>query len=183
MGPQGDVRPITAVSPDGRWVATSTWEQLNLPAGVKVWDAVSGRLVKDLPLKASPQLDFSPDGRWLGVVDGQRCRLWRSGSWEEGSAIDGTRFAFGADSVLAVANKESIRLLDVDRGEEFARLEAPREAAPSPQCFSADGALLVAIGLESDTLMIWDLRAMREELAARGLDWDRPRYPSAAAQP
>ncbi len=179
LGPQSDVRN-TAVSPDGRWVVTSTHHDIAPHAGVKVWDAASGRLVKDLPLKSSNQLGFSPDGRWLGVFDWQCCRLWRTGSWEEAPALEGRHFAFGPDGVLAIASKESIRLLDVDSQEEFARLEAPQESAPMPQCFSADGALLVAIGLESDTLMIWDLRALREELAGRGLDWDRPLYPPAS---
>jgi WD40 repeat protein len=176
LGPQGDVRGV-ALSPDGRWVVTSThWD--NVPhAGVKVWDVAGGRLVKDLPLKSASGLAFSPDGRWLGVGDGLRCRFWRTGSWEEVAAVEGNSFAFGPDGVLAVSNRESIRLLDVDGWDEFARLEGPQENALVLQCFSADGALLVAIGLESDTLMIWDLRALREELAERQLDWDRPPYP------
>ncbi len=179
LGPQGDVRG-TAISSDGRWVATATYQEEITPlAGVKVWDAATGRHLVDLPAKAAHQLGFSPDCRWLGLAAGRRCRMWRTGTWEETPPIDGKHFAFSSDGVLAVGNGESIRLLDMDSGEEFARLEAPQETSPTPQCFSDDGTLLVTIGLESDTLMIWDLRALREELAARGLDWDRPPYPPA----
>ncbi len=72
-----------------------------------------------------------------------------------------------------------LRLVELKTGQEIARLEAPDESVMIPLCFSADGSLLVAYGTETQTLPLWDLRALREELAARGLDWDRPPYPPA----
>ena len=32
---------------------------------------------------------------------------------------------------------------------------------------------------EGQSLHVWDLRAVRDELAQRGLDWDLPPYPPA----
>jgi WD40 repeat protein len=174
LGPQGDVR-MTALSPDGRWVVTAShWRFAT--SGVKVWDTRSGQLVKALSSESGlPQ--FSPDGAYLGLA-GPSIRLWRTDSWEEIPAVSGRRFAFSPDGLLAVAEGEAILLLDVATREELACLEAPQESVPIPQWFSPDGTLLIATGFESDSLMIWDLRALREELATRGLDWDHPAYPA-----
>jgi Tfp pilus assembly protein PilF len=49
----------------------------------------------------------------------------------------------------------------------------------APECFSPDGSQLVAGGVQSNLLYIWDLRALRAELKKLGLDWDRPDYPPA----
>jgi hypothetical protein len=45
-----------------------------------------------------------------------------------------------------------------------------------PLCFSHDGTQLVAGDVETETLVIWHLRALRRELRLLGLDWDAPPY-------
>jgi hypothetical protein len=47
----------------------------------------------------------------------------------------------------------------------------------SPLCFSADGTKLAVYSAEAKVLMIWDLRQVRRQLAAIGLDWDAPPLP------
>src|SRR5207247_3669386 len=47
-------------SPDGRWVATGTWNGY----ACKVWDAQTGRCLQELPARIA-QPAFSPDNRWL----------------------------------------------------------------------------------------------------------------------
>jgi tetratricopeptide (TPR) repeat protein len=45
--------------------------------------------------------------------------------------------------------------------------------------FSPDGSRLVVVTNDGPAAHVWDLRAIRKELAGRGLDWDAPAYPEA----
>jgi WD40 repeat protein len=182
LGPQDGVR-LTAVSPDGRWVVTGSYEDYFLHAGVKIWDAVTGRPVRDLPLGCAPGLKFSPDGRWLATTDLVRTHLWKVGSWEEGPRLGGKSLVFAPDGLAAVGDGPVVRLVDPDTGREYAQLDATDAPNPIPCCFSSDGALLVAVGGDTQTLLVWDLRALRQELAERDLDWARGPYPPAPPRP
>jgi serine/threonine protein kinase/WD40 repeat protein/Tfp pilus assembly protein PilF len=176
-GPQRDVR-FCQVDPDGRWVAT--FSHTNEDGLVRVWDANSGQLVKALPVPSGGGV-FSPDGRWLLTVGGG-CRLWYTGTWEEGPTLGGRAGCFTPDSgSLAVMGEGGVvRLLKADTGAEIARLEAPVHTSLVPLCFSPDGTQLVAAAVENETLVIWDLRALRQELQSLDLDWDALPYPPAA---
>src|SRR5262249_35810320 len=67
-----------AVSPDGRWAATTTRSGL----GVRVWDARTGRLVETLvPDARHTQAAFAPDGRWLVTSAGEEFAVWEVGTW------------------------------------------------------------------------------------------------------
>ena len=46
-----------------------------------------------------------------------------------------------------------------------------------PHFGTPDGAELIALGVESQALHVWDLRLIREQLAPMGLDWGAPAYP------
>jgi WD40 repeat protein len=174
LRPHGDVRYI-AVSPDGRLVATgSHWG-----TKVKVWQAEDGQLKKDLPVEAGSWVGFSPDGQWLATT-GDDLRLWTVADWRQGPEIGGGDFAFSPDSkVLAVeTGYGSVRLVDPSSGREYARLEDPNQARATPS-FSPDGSRLILTGIEGHAVRVWDLRALREELAKLDLDWDMLAYPPA----
>jgi serine/threonine protein kinase/WD40 repeat protein len=85
LGPQFDVR-FSAVSPDGRWVVTSShwWDGRSKSA--RIWDAETGRQVRELRLEGSTRARFSPDGQWLLTstgIDNGDTRLWEVGTWRE----------------------------------------------------------------------------------------------------
>jgi hypothetical protein len=166
-----------AISPDSRWVATGSHGTIK-GAGAKVWDAQSGKLVKELPVGSYCHVAFSPDGRWL-ATGGGGCRLWRVGTWEEGPKVGGGDFTFSPDSrVLAVAGDAGVvRLVDPESGREYARLTGPDPIRLNPRCFTPDGAQLITQGSETRAIHIFDLRAIRGQLAEMGLDWDLPPYP------
>jgi eukaryotic-like serine/threonine-protein kinase len=179
LAPQHDVR-FVAVSPRGEWIATGSHSSTDVY--VKVWDAHSGRHVVDLPVEGSSLVGFSPDGRWLLTTGGGH-RLWEVGSWKEGPKIGGMNgFAFSPDSkVLAVeAGSGTVLLLDPDTGREYAHLEDPNQDRAYSLAFSPDGSQLFASTKDSPAVHAWDLRAIRAELAKRGLDWDLPPYPPDA---
>jgi len=71
-----------------------------------------------------------------------------------------------------------VRLVAPDTGREYARLEDPNQDRAQCIAFSPDGTQLV-LSAEAESLHLWDLRAIRDGLAERGLDWDLPSYPSA----
>jgi WD40 repeat protein len=184
LGPQDDVRSC-AISPDERWVATgSHW--LRYGTGAKVWDIASRppRHVKDLAAGGSCAVTFSPDRQWL-LTAGGGPRLWKVGTWEPGPDLGGTTHnlacAFNADgSLLALGHEPGVvRLVRPQTGEEVARLTAPVKSPLLPQAFTKDSAELITVGGETGALHVFDLRAIRTQLAELGLDWDPVSIPPA----
>jgi eukaryotic-like serine/threonine-protein kinase len=174
LGPHGDARYV-AVSPEGNLIATGSHNGTK----VKVWHAQSGDPVKELPADHS-RVGFSPDGNWLATTGGG-LRLWAVGSWQEGPQIGGAAFAFSPDGKLLAVDTGSgaVRLVNPDTGREYARLEDPNQDRASYLSFSPDGMQLVATNDDSQSIHVWDLRAIREQLFKMGLDWDLPAYPPA----
>src|SRR5207253_6279830 len=178
-----DVRNC-AVSPDGRWVATGSHGPHDDP-GVKIWEARSGRHVQDLPAGIHGILHFSPDGKWL-LTTGGGCRLWAVGTWQEGPNLGRAPLnpagAFSPDSKLLALGDDPgvVRLVVVDTGKEIARLTSPEPDPHVPCCFTPHGAQLITVGLDTQTLYTFDLRAIRAQLAELGLDWDTPPLPAGA---
>jgi WD40 repeat protein/tRNA A-37 threonylcarbamoyl transferase component Bud32 len=194
LGPRQDVR-FSAVSPDGRWVATGNHFNDAGVAAATVWDTRSGKPVKDLPVREGGcNLGFSPNGRWL-LTQAGGVRLWKAGSWTEGPRLtpakpdsasgsmlagwDGFAFTRSGRLLALPGDTSQVRLVVPDTGVEIARLTVPEQTSVSPQCFSPDGAELVAIGSENQALYVWDLRALRAQLKELDLDWDWPAFPPA----
>jgi WD40 repeat protein/tetratricopeptide (TPR) repeat protein len=178
LGPQQDVRSC-AVSPDGRWVATGSHGTTE-SYGAKVWDAATDKLVKALPVPGHCSVAFSPDGRWL-LTNGGGCRLWEVRSWKAWWKVGGGQGCFSPDGrLLAVEDSPgAIRLVRPQDRAELTRLEAPEQTLLLPRCFTPDGTRLIAVGVETQALHVWDLRAIHAQLAALSLDWDLPPYPPA----
>jgi dipeptidyl aminopeptidase/acylaminoacyl peptidase len=175
LEPHDDVRHL-AVSPDGRMVATGSFTG----RGVKIWEARGGNLIKELPIDQS-SVFFSPDGKWL-VTTGGRPRLWAVDSWREGPRIAGdAALAFSPDSKLLAVETGygAVRLVGPDTGREFARLEDPNQDRARSISFSPDGSQMVTTNQDSQSIHVWDLRTIREQLAGMGLDWELPAYPPA----
>jgi eukaryotic-like serine/threonine-protein kinase len=180
------------VSPDRRWLAVAGGHA----AGVRVWDLRRQRLERILEPKQSNNdpsvsIRFSPDGQWListssSVLSG--FQFWRVGSWELGQGIDQQRnwsplpAPHTADGrLMAVGSApDQVLLADPDTGRELARLTTLRPVEPTPLVFSPDGTKLIA-ATRQKTVLIWDLRQIRAQLIAMGLDWDAPPYPTVPA--
>jgi WD40 repeat protein len=77
-------------------------------------------------------------------------------------------------SLAVVPSWPLVRLVDVENGMELATLEAPDvQEMIAALSFTPDGACLVAASL-SRRLHVWNLRLIRQRVAAMGLDWDSP---------
>ncbi len=185
VGPQHDVF-FTSLSPDGMWVATGSlsWMANRRIAvdSVTVWEAGTGRRVVDLLVgEGIPR--FSPDGKWIAVTSSsfsEGVRVWSVGDWILAPlppAIQGAgcaQTAFDAHSQLLAVQGNQIRLLAPTTGRELAWLSVPEETSLAPQFFTPDGSHLVAFGIHTGQLYIWNLRAIRKQLADLGLDWQAP---------
>ena len=112
---------------------------------------------------------------------GAGCACGRSGSWREGPQIGGGAFAFSPDGTLLAVDTGhgAVRLVDPDTGREYARLENPNQDRAFFLSFSPDGTQLVITGGDNQPLHVWDLRAIRKQLAKMGLDWALPPYSPA----
>jgi tetratricopeptide (TPR) repeat protein len=187
LGPQHDVRHC-AVSPDGRWVATCSWweDVADVHAkSVRIWEAETGRHVLDLPLEGNSYANFSPDGRWLATrTNGYVSQLWAVETWRAGRRFLNTSSRPGSWSpdgrLLAVSDTPGvIRLVETDDGKEVIRLTGPESRPYIPDCLSPDGTQLIAISYELGSLLVWDLRRIREQLKDLDMDWDWPEFPPA----
>ena len=184
LGPLDDVRSA-AVSPDGRWVATTTFGAADHPGradrGVHVWDAATGRLIRHLTTTDGGGVVFSPDGRWLYASSTPR--VWRSDDWAEAGTLPvGTPYrgvAFSPDGGVLAAERGdgAVVLQGVPGGRILAVLENPLQARANTIAYSADGGRLVVAARDALVAQVWDVRALRRELLALGLDWEAPLLP------
>jgi WD40 repeat protein len=185
-----EIAPV--ISPDGRWVATGVWRG----KGVKVWEARTGKLVQDLPAPGvHSRAFFSPDGVWLATSTGRDYSFWQVSSWQPGLTLKRENagglagpLAFAPDGkLLAITYAPGrVHLIDRATGQRLAKLEATTPAHLDQLAFSPDGTRLAASSNGSHLILIWDLRRVRQTLAALNLDWDLPPYPPAdpsASQP
>lgn len=170
-----------ALSPDGHWAATASW---NNPL-VKIWDARSGELLRTLTEPARTWITFSPDGRWL-ATSSTKYQLWEVGTWQPKGPpkedYDDPRANFTAFSpdgrVMARVDRHKIRLLETRTEKPLAALEAPGTIVMTKCQFSPDGSQLAVVQFDQQ-VQLWDLRLIRQELAQMNLDWDLPPYPPA----
>ena len=161
-----------SLSPNGRWLATGTHNGKD----VKIWNAQTGKLVKDLPVPWSANVAFSPDGRWFVTYCREKYHIHETDSWElrheipnVGGGSDGP-IAFRPDGrVLAVqVSGFQVQLLDPESAQVFATLNPPdRDQSYANRIyFSPDGKQLLSCTGVLRLIHVWNLH--RAGRAARG---------------
>jgi eukaryotic-like serine/threonine-protein kinase len=163
-----------ALSPDGRWLATGTWFG-SADSTPKVWDATTGKLVKELA-DASRTGDsissFSGDGRWLVISnDEQQARCWRVGSWRAGPAISrsfrrysGPAFSPDGKTLALAESRDRVQFVDPATGRPLAKLLAAGPRTIDGMHFGPLGRYLAV--RRTDLVQLWDLDYLRDELQA-----------------
>src|SRR5439155_17300210 len=165
-----------AISPDGQWIAGSTWNaNSNI---VRVWQVASGKPVAQWNSVNGSLLAFSPDSQRLiqSTLGGYQFR--RVGTWEpEGEPLPATGTATGADArsmaysadgrlLMLRSSAVAMRLIRSDTLDEVATFPPG-----SPVAFSRDGSRFASIGA-NQRVQVWDLAAIRRQLRHINLDWD-----------
>jgi signal transduction histidine kinase len=181
-GPTGS--GALAMSPDGRWVVVG---RDTADGQLTIWDAQTGQLAHHLQTEAA-HVAFSPDGRWLATVGLRSCAVWsvppvaasRESAvwqlkWQRPRAAMLSNFgaaAFTRDGSLMAFPRtvDEIELVDPATGDQIALISDPNIVAIAGLRLSADGCILTAAGSDGRT-HVWDLPAIRTELAKMGLDW------------
>jgi WD40 repeat protein len=176
-GPHANPSRI-AISSDCAWVVGGTWSDHH-PA-VRRWNTKSQEQVDHWPGPNGTMLAFSPNGRWLWAGASHEGRLVDVNSWEKirSSRIEAGGTGAGVfspdSSMLAVnASSDRVQLVDPSTGEEIASFEAS-----IPLCFTREGNLLLT-QQDDQTVHLWDLAAIRRQLASLNLDWSGPSLPPA----
>jgi WD40 repeat protein len=163
-----------AISPDGQWGATGSQNG----SEIKVWDARTGKLVREMPAGRDGAGLFSPDGKWLVITShGAGTHICEVGTWKVRHALNKLRsngMAISKDSFLLALSYEigTVVLIDLMTGREIAKLPAPNPLPIGGMCFSDDGALLAAACSNHHTIQLWNLRSIRARLRAMNLDWE-----------
>jgi WD40 repeat protein len=162
-----------ALSPRGEWAAAGAFDWHK----AVVWRVADGQTVMKLANAGS--VAFSGDGRWLGVGSPSSYRLFRAGgTWDQ--SLEAARdeidyqfapLAFSPDSrLLALAvSRRQVCLIETATGRAVLTLTSPDAGIVCALAFSADGSRLAAARQDRD-VQLWDLRALRRQLAAFDLD-------------
>ncbi len=167
---------FVAINHDGTLVATAPWYGDSV--GVKVWDGVTGKIVRDLPAYASATVAFSPTGNQLTVATESEYRLYDTTSWEPKLRIakypeigPGEASYAVTRSLLALRHSPTqLRLVDPKDGRLLAELQTPAQRSILWHTLSPDGQALAAC-CYGGVVHIWNLQLIRQQLAQRGLDW------------
>jgi serine/threonine protein kinase/WD40 repeat protein len=176
---------ISAVdlSSDGQWLATAGWQSTQ----VQLWNAQTGERVWELTgTRARPT--FTPDGRELVVSTSQAYTFYDvttqqvTRRFQRTSSMHQGPIAFSADGRLMAMELSPglIRLCEVKSGRTIAHLQDPHSSVGVWMGFTPDGTQLVVMATYAGAIHRWDLRQLRVELKALGLDWDWPELPPRA---
>jgi hypothetical protein len=143
--------------------------------------------MRDFGQGATVNIGFSPDSRWLITGEGDAYRFWDVESGEPGRRIsrkdsaDGFGiFAFSPDgkTFACALSRTKVQLFDAKTFEEWGVLDLPGLPMINALAFNHSGTQL-AVATATPFLQLWDLRLMREHLAALKLDWATPPLPAA----
>ena len=158
----------TTFSPDGKWIATSDWDNV-----IKVWDVQRGVCLTHIET-AWNNFTFSSDSRWFATSyrETATINVWHPETGEmltkfAGEVEKGGRFmpiAFSPDIHLIAStgresvdsNGESVLLWSVEQGEQITRFTGHTSSIYS-LCFSPCGRFLVSGGRKDGTIRVWDV--------------------------
>jgi WD40 repeat protein len=172
---KGRPQSFASISPDDRWIAAASAPDEN----VTIWDAHTGSPVRQLISGNAAQVAFSPDGRTLATATPRECVLWSTDFWRpqrrwmlglSGGVPVPVAFSPDGQWLAVAATRSEIRLFDLRTGNELATLTPPLPQNLDSLVFSADGRYLAGHTL-ARAAHVWDIHALRKELAEMKLDW------------
>lgn len=174
----GNIRSI-AVSPDGKWAATSA----RRTGSFRVWDLAKREKAAEFgPSSFDVDMEgvaFSPDGRWFVGGDVGAYRFWEVGTWRLDHMIHRRRthhpalIAFTRDGktmATIMGIEDAVQLVDPATGKELATLEDPQMHEVGSLTIAGYGTS-VAIGNLDHSTTVWDLQLICKRLTDMGLDW------------
>jgi WD40 repeat protein len=171
----GQRNSFVTLSPDGRWVVAASYYGL----GVTAWDAHNGRLAHHLITNENATVSFSPDSRTLVTATTTECVWWNVENWQVrmrrpldlgGDVAALVAFSPTGRLLALTSPRDQVSLLEPETGRELAALISPIPGMLGCLVFSGDDRYLAAQTVDK-VVHLWDLVALRRELAAMKLDW------------
>ncbi|HVT27244.1 MAG TPA: WD40 repeat domain-containing protein, partial [Lacipirellulaceae bacterium] len=163
-----------AISPDGRLVATGSWDH-----SAKIWNAATGHAIRKLEGGHTGYInsvEFSSDGReLLTASDDGTARLWNVETGKPTGVVFGGHTArllsatFSPDGtrVLTASADKTARIWDRHTGKLLLPPLKGHEWAVLCAKFSADGKRIIT-GSQDATAKIWDAATGKEIRTLRG---------------
>jgi eukaryotic-like serine/threonine-protein kinase len=173
LGPHDKV-DFTALSPDGRWVASGS----STDGHVRVWDRQSGREAFSIEMGVLPRAVFSRDGKWFASF-GKTFDLREVGSWkavalpptsERQPIFKAAAFSPNSRLLAAISGHSTVQLFDLATWQPAGLLRPPGYVRMHAVLFSPDGKRLLAVG-NVGRMRAWDLTRLRAELNDFGFEW------------
>jgi WD40 repeat protein len=160
---------VTGASPDGRWLGVFR----PFTASVYVYQLPGLQRVAKLTHEANiTTFRFSPTGDEVAIASRQSVEFWSTSTWRR------TRTLTNFGAILYATDARSLWLTKDDRaaGLFSAHTLEPLLWLPTgmlPLALSPDGRHL-AVSIDTRRLQLWDLAAVRKQLAELVLDWTDP---------
>jgi len=161
------------LSRDGQLLATDDWEgDLKEESDVRIWNAKSGELVRRLGTGSNNSVRISASGKFLiACGSGPGAGIWRLPDLtriENFKPVGEDAWFMPGDRLLGALNQGLLDIIRISDGSLIGSF--PGDTALSVS-FSPDGHKML-LGTAS-RFYEWDLPALRRDLQARGLDWQR----------
>ncbi len=166
-------------SPEGRWLATGSQDQV-----VKIWDVKQSVLVATLPSTPGAvwSVAFTPDGRQLVTAGQNGVKIWDCQRWTEVRQLPGQTASLARTTPLVAIAEVSffywwqspgaVSVWNYATGEKVRTFPNPSRTA----ILAPDGTLLACAGLERG-VDLWDVatgelrRTLATTNAVRGLEF------------
>jgi len=181
--PNGD---YVALSPEGRWLATSGWHSDK----VRLWNAETGERAGEWNTGPQTRVSFTPDGRELIIARTDEFAFMDVHSLEVKTRLSRAAGLYPSD--VAFSSDEKLMAMEISPGvihlketstaRTLAKLEDPFGDRSTSLAFTPDGSHLIAVAYYAGVIHTWDLRAIGARLTHMGLSWELPSYaPPGAA--
>ena len=175
---------FVAVTQDGTRLATSGWHSEH----VKLWDANTGKLLRDFVPGLTSRVHFTPDNQELIVARALDFTFYNlktlqvSRQMPRQLGLYPGQIAFTSDGKLMALEMAPglIHLVEVVSGRTVAKLEDPNGDLSTWMGFTPDGTQLIVAARYAGAIHRWDLRAIRERLRGMKVDWEYPEFLAAA---
>lgn len=153
----GDVVNALAFSPDGRWIATASWDEM-----MRVWDLQTGETVHTF-LRIGTDLMFNRDGSRLVTTSYAGGGTWDTDTgtllwWDERANTPGALLldeTVLATSVIDTREDRSIYLYNVETGEVVRDMDEDSQLAVRNITGTPDGTLVS--GVIGGDVITWDV--------------------------